>query len=175
MKSIESKTRLITNVGLGVAAMIGGGFAIYQISSIFPLPGMKYIMMAPYLSMVIYILIVRVRSRFALLLIGGVFGGIMALINVIMGLSIFATALAAQLIMLPIKPLKIRAAVGATAFGGFSGIISILISRVFIDIYKQVSYSWMVIALIIATLFGALGAYFASKIMKHITRGISSS
>ena len=65
-----SKSNEITTIAMGVATLIGGGMGIYFLSAFFALPGSKYLLMAPYLSTIFYVMQYKLTSKYTLLKIG---------------------------------------------------------------------------------------------------------
>lgn len=88
---MKLSTRDLTFFALLLAALIGGGYALYVISRTIPIPGIKYVVMSPYLSLVIMLLLSRSPRRGSILLFNAGFAGIMSLISPVMSLSIIMT------------------------------------------------------------------------------------
>lgn len=157
----------LTLISIGVATIIAGGIGIFQLSLIFPLPGVKYMLLSPYLSMVIFILLTKVNSKFALLKIGCTFGFIMMMMNLYMGFTIIITALASQLSIVHINNSK-KAFYGAVLFSTYAGVIALTISKYMIGgVFKEISIIWFIITGLICFVFGILGTILAKKVMRH--------
>jgi len=160
----------LTYIALGVAAIIAGGFIIFQVSMIFPFPGVKYIMMAPYLSMMFMVIQWKINRRFVLLKAGTVFGLIMLLFNLYMGMAIIVTAILAQSTS-QLFPFKNRYFWASSLFSGYTGLSTLLISKYFIGgIYLKINMTWILVCGLICLLFGMAGAYYAKKIIVYIKR-----
>ncbi len=169
------KSKAITNIAIGIAAVIGGGLIIFQFSTLVPMPGMKFILMAPYLSMMFYILQMRLISQYSILQIGGLLGCIMSIINIFMGISIILTSLFSMIVTMPFQNKKTRAAIGSIAFSGFSAITGLTVSKVFIGgIYDEVTIVWMMISFSISLILGGLGAFAANKMTKYFGKLINN-
>lgn len=165
----NTQSHVITNIGLGIAAIIAGGFGIYQLSSLIPIPGMKFIFMAPFMSMMFYILIARVKIKASVIIIGTVFGGIMSIVSIFMGLSIFLSAAFAQLLALPFPIGDQQAAIGSVTFATASGAISLLITKLFVKgIYEIITLPQIGLLMVLCLIFGILGAYLGSVITKYL-------
>jgi len=168
----QSKASMITTIALGTASLIAGGLVIFQFSRMVPIPGMKYILMAPYLSLVFYIIQMRIESVFALFFVGSIFGAVMAIINIYMGIAIVITAALAQLSSIFFKDKHRRAAVGATVFSGYSVAIALIISKVFIKgVFLEIEDLWILISFILALAFGSVGTYIGIKLSRYIKLG----
>lgn len=164
----NSKVKEITYIAIGVATLIAGGFAIFQISMFFPIPGIKYILMSPYLSMVIFILLSKVNDKFALLKIGFTFGLIMMMINMYMGLTIVLTSILSQISINYLKD-SFKISFGAVLFSVYAGISALLVSKYIIGgVFKEISNFWLLITGFICMIFGVIGVYLAKKIIKYL-------
>lgn len=162
-------TSALTNIAMGVGALIVGGLAIFSISRIIPFPGGKYLLMAPYLSMVIYVIMHRVPRSITPFLVGGVFGGIMGFVNLFMGLSIVLTGIGAALSSVPFKDEKHKIFIGATAFSTFTLLTSLNISKYMIGgVFETIPNWWIYAATLIGTGFGAFGALIGRHILKYL-------
>ncbi len=169
MKKVDLSTRDITYMAIGIAAMIVGGFVIYQISMVLPIPGVKYILMSPYLSMVIFMILSKVRQNYAMLKFGCVFGFIMCIINVFMGASILLTAFLTQGSMLAVKGHDKQVLIGAILFSGYAGFSALAISKYLIGgVFREIPDIWLFNTGILCLGFGAIGTVFATKVMKHL-------
>lgn len=166
-KKHESRIKEITYGSLAIALMITGGFVIYEMSLIFPIPGIKYILMAPYLSMVIFVLLSKVQRNYILIKFGVVFGLIMILMNIYMGVTIIITTVLTQGSIQYITKNK-RPFFGAIFFSMYTGICALLISKYVIGgIFLNISNGWLIITGILCLIFGVIGTVFAKKIMTY--------
>lgn len=166
---MSSNTKTITNIALGVAAIIGGGFAIYQFSSLVPIPGMKFILMSPYLSLMFYIIMERIRNRKGIVLIGTAFSGVMVFINIFMGLSLFLGALFAQISIIFIHADERRAFIGSIVYSTASTIIALLVAKYLIGgAYLTLQTYYIFIFGLLSLLLGWVGAKLGANIMKQV-------
>lgn len=160
----------LATIAMGVAAMIGGGFVIFQISLIFPIPGVKYILMAPYLSMTIYIILKKVSHKHGLLAIGITFSLIMSVINIFMGIAIIATAMLSVLSTTGMNKAN-KAFFGAACFSGYTGFTTLVISKYFIrGVFQSITHLWIVIVTAVCFGFGVVGVLYAKKLLKYLTK-----
>lgn len=163
------KTTDITYIAIGLAAIIIGGMIIYQVSSVVAIPGVKYILMAPYLSMIIYILMSKIQARNSAFLIGTAFGFIMVLINIFMGISIIVTAILTEISIIAIKKSNVRCFVGSILFSMYAGMSALIISKYMIGgVFAEISLKWIVITGAVCFLFGYAGAKLGKRIMTYI-------
>jgi len=170
MNNNQLNTKEITTIGVGIAALIAGGAVIYQMSTVFPIPGFKYMMMAPYLSMVIYILLVKIGRRSALLYIGTVFALVMVVMNMFMSLSIIITTLLSHVTSsLVTDPYK-RAFVSAIFFSGYTGSVALLVSKYLIGgVFMEMSILWIISVGIMCLAFASFGVVLARKMMVQLS------
>lgn len=162
---MNNSTKEITYIGLGLAGMIVGGFAIYQVSAVLPIPGVKYILMAPVLSMVLYLLVNLLNTKNVILKTGLVFTVIMSIINVYMGLSILIATCGAHLCQVLFK----RASFGAIAFSFFTGVGALLVSKYLIGgVFTRITLAWILVTGCLCGFVGAYGVYVGKKILSRI-------
>lgn len=166
----DIRVRKITYISFGVAALIVGGYMILQLSIFFPIPGVKYILMSPYLSMVIFILLTKVNGNDVLLKIGMTFGMIMMIINLYMGVTILITTLMTQLSLYFITDSR-KSFYGAILFSGFTGLLALLVSKTLIGgAFKEIPIVWIIVTTIMCLISGFIGTLLAKKLMKHIIK-----
>lgn len=166
-----TKTREITHIAIGVATLLIGGLLILQVSMILPIPGVKYIMMAPYMSMTLYILLDKLRTPYALLKIGAVFAGLMTIINVFMGLAILLTTLCTYLTTLIKKDERVRNAIGATFFSVYTGLTALMIPKYLMGgVFANVTWQWILLAAVLCGILGTLGTYLARKLTIYLIK-----
>lgn len=168
---MQNKTNIdikeITYISVGVAIMIAGGFAILHLSYIFPIPGVKYILMSPYLSFVIYLLLSKIKREFTLIKFGVVFGFIMVLINLYMGAAIIITALLSQISIIALNHPQ-KAFWGAIFFSTYTGVSALIISKYFIGgILSEITFPWIVVTGVLCSIFGVIGVLLAKRIQKY--------
>lgn len=169
MKGESMKTKDITHIAISVAVLISGGYAIFFISKLFPLPGVKYLMMAPFLSIVVYVMLMKVEARLTILMMGSVFGIIMGIMNIYMGIAILMTAVLSQVCLWPVKNQKFRAYLGGMLFPGFTGLTALWVSKYMIGgIFEDISLPWVIMTGITCTLIGAISSLMARRLMRYI-------
>ncbi len=163
-----SKSKEITTIAMGVATLIGGGMGIYFLSAFFAVPGSKYLLMAPYLSIIFYVMQFKLKSKYTLLKIGTVFALIMTVINIFMGIAILLTTLLTCLTVLPLATIDLRAFWGSVLFSGYTGGCALLITKYFIGGLDAVSNMWILVVAVICAGFGVLGTMVAKRVLNNI-------
>ncbi|MCH4886490.1 hypothetical protein EZV73_02870 [Acidaminobacter sp. JC074] len=168
------KTKDITTISFGVASIIAGGFIVLAVSKLMPFPGIKFILMAPFLSMMMYVLSMKIENKYAILYIGLVFAGIMSLFHVVMGLSIVTTTLLTQVSIIGFIDKDKRSMLGGIFFSMYTGLTALIFSKHLIGgIFENVTFIWIGITVIICAGFGLVGGIFGKRILKHLNSIIS--
>src|SRR6056297_85780 len=96
------RTRDITFMSLTVVLLIAGGYLLYYMSLFFPVPGSKFIIMGTYLSLVVYFPMKKVNKLGTIALVSIIFGGILSIFTLFMGVAIILTGLLTDLTTLVI-------------------------------------------------------------------------
>lgn len=168
-------TKEVTEIGMAVAALIVGGYVIYIIGSQFPLPGIKYTIMAPYLSLVIAFVLTYFKGQYAVLIVNAVFAMIMTMINPYMGISIFIVGLLTFLVQ-KLLPQRWRFYVHTVAalYSGFVVGVALMVSKLFIGtvFFQKITYPYMVALMLFAVMAGVFGAYFGVIIGRRVKRNV---
>jgi energy-coupling factor transport system substrate-specific component len=153
---------------MNIAVLITGGFMIYMVSKVIPGPGFKYIMMAPLLSIVIYILLKRVTRPYTMVFFTFAFAIIMGIWNLYMSLAILITGLSTHLFALPFMASK--AFVSASLFACFTGISGLLISKYLIGgIFSELTLNWILVTGALCLIVGVGSSYLAKGLDRYIT------
>ena len=171
MMSFE--TRDITFMSLTVVLLVAGGYLLYYMSLFFPVPGSKFIIMGAYLSLVIYFPMKKVKKLGTIALVSIIFGGILSVFTLFMGLAIIATGLLTDLTTLIIgRGYKNEGViiVSAAAYAFYSFMTSIYITNVISGnmLYDVVSIKVFVLVGIIIFILGLIGAKVGQMIYKRI-------
>jgi energy-coupling factor transport system substrate-specific component len=94
---LDMRTQDITFISLLAAVLVAGGYILYLLSRAIPLPGGKFVLMAPYLSLIMAIGLKRLKSSWTMALISLVFGGILIVFTPFMGLAILSAGILSHL------------------------------------------------------------------------------
>jgi hypothetical protein len=94
----QLKTKDLTTIAMIVVLMIVGGGVLFSAGTIVGLPGMKYLLMGPYLTFCLYFPNTLIRHPMILSIVSAVFGMIMMLVSPFMGPAILVTGLVTDLI-----------------------------------------------------------------------------
>lgn len=170
-------TRNIANIALGVAAMIAGGFMVFQLSAIFPSPLTKFMMMAPFMALMFYIINWRINQPNTNLFTGLVFMGIMAIMNIFMGLAILLDTLITHVLLkIIVKRESSRPFFAALFFSSLVGPISVIITKLFIGgAYDLIGYEWILIIWGVTIPLCLLGVYLGKHICTFLPNPRSES
>mgnify|MGYP004703231359 CR=1 FL=1 len=169
MNERKSKNYEIALIAISVAMIIGGGIAIYMISAVFPIPGSKYVMMAPVLSTILYVIQMKLKDVYTIAKFGGVFALTMSIINLFMGLAILVTTLFTHVSIVWMRDIEKRAFWGSILFAGYTGLCALTITKIFIGgIVDDVPYFIFIIIGLACSIFGILGTIIAKRVLKHL-------
>ncbi len=81
-------TRELAQDALVVTLLIVGGYLLYFVSKVFPFPGGKFIVMAPYLTLVLYFPIARTKRVGTITLVNMAFAILLGFISFFMSVAI---------------------------------------------------------------------------------------
>jgi len=169
MNDRRSKNYEIALIAMSVAMIIGGGIGIYMVSAVFPIPGGKYIMMAPFVSTILYIIQLKLKGNFTILKLGAVFALTMTFVNVFMGIAIIVTTLLTHLSIWWIASYDKKAYWGGVLFAGYMGLCALTITKAFIGgIVDDVPYYWFVLIGMLCSGFGVFGTVIAKRALRHL-------
>ena len=166
----------ITRIALGVGALIVGGAVIYFLSRFVPFPGMKYVMMSPYLSVVMYVLMKKIPNHWTPLLVCLIFGGIMGFIHLFMGVAIFLTGLLTWATSLLGASQEWRSRIGSVAFSTYTLLTALGISKYILGgVFESVPFWWIVVASMLGSVCGAVGVFFGRTLFQYIANATAGS
>ncbi|OJV65123.1 MAG: hypothetical protein BGO41_00730 [Clostridiales bacterium 38-18] len=165
----KNKTYEIAMIAMSVAMLIGGGIGIYAISAVFPVPGSKYVMMAPVIATILYVMQIKLKGQTTILKFGGVFALVMTLVNLFMGIAILLTTFCTHVSVLWIKNNERKAYWGSVLYAGYTGVIALSITKLFISgIVDEIPYIVFVGIGALCMIFGIIGTTVAKRIIKSI-------
>jgi len=165
-------TRKITTFAIFIALMIIGGYILYFISTAIPIPGSKFIIMGPYITLVMSLPLIRYPRFGTLSLINLGFGGLMVIFSPWMTLAIVVSGIVADcVILLPIWA-KAKQLLALGVYNGISLLTSVYITNYITgnQLYRIINLKALIVAFVIAVLTGILGGYAGQKIDKIYLR-----
>jgi hypothetical protein len=166
----RSKNFEIALIAVSVAMLIGGGLVIYMVSAVFPIPGAKYVMMAPVIASILYVLQMKLKGQFTILKFGGVFALVMTLINLFMGIAIIITALLTHLSIKWMKGDEQKAFWGGLFFAGYTGLCALAVTKAFIPgLVDEVPYVVFFGIGALCMIFALTGTTVAKRVLRHIS------
>ena len=169
MNKRRSKNYEIALIAVSVAMLIGGGLVIYMVSAFMPIPGVRYVMMAPLLASIFYVIQMRLKGQYTLLKFGGVFALVMTLINLFMGIAILITTLFTHLSILWIKDDERKALWGGLFFAGYTGLCALAVTKAFIPgLVDEVPYVVFFGVGALCMIFALTGTTVAKRVLRHI-------
>ena len=93
-------TNELVSLALTVAALIVGGYMLYLVGVSFPIPGIKYLMLTPYMAFMITFILLKFENKKSFFYVNTTFALIMSLMSIYMGITIFAVGIATQIVLL---------------------------------------------------------------------------
>lgn len=168
-------TRDTTFFALLLSALIAGGYVLFIISRTIPVPGFKYVIMAPYFALVLMFLMAKVPRKGAILLFNAGFAGIMSFITPVMGFAILSTgAMTEGVFILLSKGIKkpTQHMITASSYSAFAVLTSILFTYWLtnIQVYEIIGPIGTAALTALAFILGAIGAYVGLVIRKRISQ-----
>lgn len=98
---MKRNTKELTFMALMASALLVGGYMLYILSKTIPLPSSKFLVMAPYLSLVMYLSLKHTRRPWTMTIIstvfGTVFGIVISIFSLFMGIAIIAAGIFSDL------------------------------------------------------------------------------
>ena len=166
-------TKDITFMSLTVVLLIAGGYLLYYMSLFFPVPGSKFMIMGAYLSLVVYFPMKKVNKLGTIALVSIIFGGILSIFTLFMGIAIILTGLLTDLTTIIIgRGYKNETVIllSAASYAFYSFMTSIYVTNVVSGnmLYDVVSIKVFVLVGLIVFILGFIGAKVGQMIYKRI-------
>lgn len=162
------KNREISLLGITVSLIVVLGFIFYFSSYILPLPGSKFIMMAPFLAFMYTFPLIKINKNGVILILSLLFSIIMSFITLIMGAAILSAGILTEITSYIFKKQQRKTEiVFSTAFFPLYSYLSFIFLSEFLLGYKLLSEntSWLLILIgAVIYLLGILGSKSAIKL-----------
>ncbi len=126
------KAQSVSFVGLLVAGLVAGGWALYLVGRLLPVPGGKFLVMAPYLALIMFVAIDRLQMRWTMSLLSAIFAAVLSVFTPIMSVAILAAGLLSDMTghLIPGKVHRIfRTCLVAALYPMWSFLLSLLASN----------------------------------------------
>lgn len=166
-------TKDLTFFALLLSALITGGYVLYMVSRTLPIPGIKYVIMSPYFSLVLMLLMSRAPRKGAILLFNAGFAGIMSLMTPVMGFAILATGAMTEVVYSLTEGKFNRArhqVITAASYSAFSVLTSILFAYWLTEvlIYQIIGPIGTLILTLSAFALGLVGAWAGLLVRRRV-------
>lgn len=128
---MKRNTEELTFMALMVSALLVGGYVLYILSKTIPLPGSKFVIMAPYLSLVMYLSINHLKKTWTMTIISIVFGMVISIFSLFMGIAIIVAGILSDLtgLILPNKLVpQLSLKIVASSYSFWSFAVSLFIT-----------------------------------------------
>jgi hypothetical protein len=164
-------TKELVSLALTVAALIVGGYMLYLVGISFPIPGIKYLILTPYMSFMITFILLRFDNKKSFFYVNTTFALIMSLMSIYMGITIFAVGLVTQIILhiFPKKyPLYLYVAsfVYAETIVFFAMFTSAIVMN--LPLYDHLSTLHLIIIAFLGLITSVLGCIAGQVIIKRL-------
>lgn len=164
----KTNVREIAYLAMFLAILIVGGFVVYQVTALSPLPGMKYVLMGPYIACIFYLAQSKVPVKWVMLKFSLSFAMIMVFFNVFMGIAISITGIISVLVSETIGR-KYKLITSSVMFATLTPIVSITLAKYMIGgVFLEVTFTWILLAGLLGCVFGLMGVFFGMKIEKYL-------
>lgn len=172
---MKFKTSDITYMSFSIILLITGGFFLYYMSLVFPVPGSKFIIMSAYLSLVLFFPIKKIQKIGVMSLISIIFGLILSIFTLFMGISIILTGILADittLIFLRNYNTNKKIILSASFYPLYAYITSIYITNFVTGnlLYNIVELPIFILVGLIIFILGIIGSFIGYKINIRITK-----
>jgi len=163
----------VTFIGLLVAALVSGGFALYLISRVLPLPGAKFLVLAPYLALAMGMGIDRLRSAWSMTMVSVVFGVVISVFTPVMGLTIVAAGLASDAAASVFRGGTLTTAkviASAACYPAWSAVLALSVTNYLTGnaLFGSLGLGPLLVTAGLAYALGAVGAALGFKILARI-------
>lgn len=171
---MKFKTSDITYMSFSIILLLSGGYLLYYMSLLFPVPGSKFLIMSPYLSLVLFFPIKKIKKVGVMSLISIIFGLILSIFTLFMGIAIILTGILADLTTLVfIRNYKTnKKIIISTAFYPLYAYTTSIYITNFITgnlLYNIVKIDIFIFIGLIIFLLGIIGSFIGNNIYKRIT------
>lgn len=165
-------TKDVAIIAMQVAALIVGGYFIVLTVGQFPLPGIKYVAMAPYLTLIMVIVAGTSKKPYRIFYVNLVFAAIMSTVNLYMGLAIFLVGGICGLEERFLNHVSFKNEILGISYAVWTVGISLLVSKYLIGsaLFQLITPIYMLLMMLCAVFTGGIGAYFARIILKRLLR-----
>lgn len=166
-------------ISLLVSMLIGGGYVLYIVSTYFPLPGMKYVILAPYLSLIICALRILITHKWAVIRFNIVFAMIMSLISIYMSMAIVITTLLTEVTGLALGKFNhgFRSVITSALYSFYSVFISLITVKYILLTTDAININnVMIISLsLVGFILGIFGAKIGEQVGERVLKIVVSS
>ncbi len=172
------KAHQLTFIGILVAVLVTGGYVLYWVSRFLPVPGSKFLVMAPYLGLIMAIALFRLPSPWTMSKVSVVFGVVVSLFTPVMGVTIVTAGLLSDFLsrLMPANSKSFSSlAPKAALYPMLSLVLSLFVSNVMTGnvLYGALGLGPFLFAALLAYGLGLLGAYLGLRIVARVRGNIA--
>lgn len=164
-------TKEITLIGVVSALTVVIGSVFYFIGHLFPVPGYKFVVFAPFLGFMMYIPVRKVRKMGVMSAVSLVFGLIMSMVSMIMSVAIIVAGVSAEILawLLFRRYDSVKKTVLAVGLYPVTAVLSASYASFYFTgnvLYQLVGGGWFVLVLsLIIYALGAVGAGLSDRVI----------
>lgn len=174
---MKLSTRQLTYDALTLTLLIVGGVVLYYLSKVLPLPGAKFLLMAPYLTIVLYYPVKRSPKPGTITVINLGFAALLSLVSLFMGIAIVLSGILTDLtVILLFKSYdtEFKRRIGISFYPAYAMLTSLFITDFITGKHLYGNFGlWPVIIMTVATfVLGYGGAILGSVIERRVYKGV---
>jgi len=174
---MKLSTRQLTYDALTLTLLIVGGVVLYYLSKVIPFPGAKFLLMAPYLTIVLYYPVKRSPKPGTITVINLGFASLLSLVSLFMGLAIVLSGLLTDLsvfILFRQYDSKWKRRFGIAFYPAYAMLTSLFITDFITGkhLYGNFGLWPALIMTIITYALGIAGAVLGEIIERRVSRGV---
>lgn len=165
------KNKELSIIAMTISLIVVVGFLFYFLSYIFPVPGSKFILLAPFLSFMFSIPVNIIKKKGVIFVLSLLFAIFMSIINVFMGAAIFSAGLLTEISSLFLNKInKNKKTLYSTAFFPFYSFLTFVITSKFLLGHNFINHDSILLISLLAIIIYILGYWGSVISLKFIDR-----
>jgi len=167
------KTNHITFLGALVAVLVAGGYVLYVLSKAMPIPGGKFLVMGPYLSLIMLIALLRLKSVWSMTFVSLPFAVVISAFTPVMGAAIISAGILSDItgrLLFGTKLSDLRLCLRAALYPMWAIVLSLSISDYLTGnlLYGKAGLQPLILGAILAYALGIVGAFAGLSVTRRM-------